>query len=53
MLKMKFSALENGNIGLPQSYIIYKEYVSELLNMGLSVKCIAKPVGDSRCALLR
>lgn len=44
--------LERGNSGRPR-VILSKEYVSELLNMGLSVKCIAKLVGVSRWTLQR
>ncbi|KAA8577807.1 hypothetical protein FQN60_001058 [Etheostoma spectabile] len=44
--------LERGNSGRPR-VILSEEYVSELLNMGLSVKCIAKLVGVSRWTLQR
>lgn len=45
-------SLDRGNSGRP-SVIISKEYVCELLNMGLSVKCIASFVGVSRWMLQR
>lgn len=45
-------SLERGNSGCPR-VIVSKEYVNELLNMGLSVKCIANFVGVSRWTLQR
>lgn len=45
-------SLEMLNTGRPR-VIIHKEYVCELLNMGLSVKCIASFVGVSRRTLQR
>lgn len=44
--------LERGNSGRPR-VLISHEYVSELLNMGLSVRCIANFVGVSRSTLQR
>ncbi len=45
-------SLERGNSGRP-TVVVSKEYVYELLNLGLSVKCIANFVGVSRWTLQR
>ncbi len=45
-------SMERGNSGRPR-FTICREYVSELLNMGLSVKYISKLVGVSRWTLQR